>query len=85
MILVEPTPLGVPNLKVLLLCFENMSGLKINFTKSEDVVTGVIEEEKLRVANDFNCRLGSLPMSYLGLPISDKSLSVVDWYFSQRR
>jgi hypothetical protein len=71
----------VANLKVLLLCFENMSGLKINFTKSEAVVTGVTEEEKLRVANSLNCKLGSLPMSYLGLPVSDKSLSVADWYF----
>jgi hypothetical protein len=81
MILVEPSTLGVANLKVLLLCFENMSGLKINFTKSEAVVTGVTEEEKLRVANSLNCKLGSLPMSYLGLPVSDKSLSVADWYF----
>jgi hypothetical protein len=31
MILREPTDLGITNLKFLLLCFENILGLKINF------------------------------------------------------
>jgi hypothetical protein len=34
MIMIEPTRVGVANLKLLLLCFENMSGLKINFSKA---------------------------------------------------
>jgi hypothetical protein len=46
MILVEPSTLGVANLKILLLCFENMSGLKINLSKSEAVVTRVTQAEK---------------------------------------
>jgi hypothetical protein len=41
MVLVEPTGLGIANLKFLLLCFENISELKINFEKSEVMVTGV--------------------------------------------
>jgi hypothetical protein len=41
MVLIEPSDLGIANLKFLLLCFENMSGLKINFDKSEVMVTGV--------------------------------------------
>jgi hypothetical protein len=55
--------MGIKNLKLLLLCFENMSRLKINFTKSEAVATGVTEAEKLRVDNSLNYKLGSLPMS----------------------
>jgi hypothetical protein len=62
MVMIEPSHLGVANLKLLLLCFENMSGLKINFNKSEAVVTGVDDTEKLRVADSLNCNLGSLPM-----------------------
>jgi hypothetical protein len=51
-----------------------MSGLKINFTKSEVIVTGVDDVERRRMADLLNCNLGSLPMSYLGLPVSDKTL-----------
>jgi hypothetical protein len=34
-ILVEPSDLGIDNLKLLLICFGNMPGLKFNFDKSE--------------------------------------------------
>jgi hypothetical protein len=39
--LIEPSDEGIVNLKLLLLCFENMSGLKINFDKSEVLVMGM--------------------------------------------
>jgi hypothetical protein len=81
MIMIEPSDIGIANLKLLLLCFENMSGLKINFTKSEAIVTGVDDAERRRIADLLNCNLGDLPMTYLGSPVSDKSLSVADWYF----
>jgi hypothetical protein len=55
-----------------------MSGLKINFEKSEAVVTGVTNEEQQRVANSLNCKLGKFPIKYLGLPISYRPLRVVD-------
>jgi hypothetical protein len=38
MILIDPTDEGIANLKLILLAFEDMSGLKINFNKSELVV-----------------------------------------------
>jgi hypothetical protein len=81
MILIEPSELGIANLKLLLLCFENMSELKINFGKSESLVMGVPEPDKLKVANMLNCRLGKFPISYLGMPVSDKKLLVADWDF----
>jgi hypothetical protein len=62
MIMIEPSRVGVANLKLILLCFENMSGLKINFLKSEAIVTGVTEVERVWVANGINCKMGSLPM-----------------------
>jgi hypothetical protein len=58
-----------------------MSGLKINFSKSVVMVTGVTAEELLRIDEGLNCKLGSLPMKYLGIPVSDKSLLVADWHF----
>jgi hypothetical protein len=59
MIMIEPSRVGVANLKLILLCFENMSGLKINFLKSEAFVTGVTEAERRWVADGLNCKLGS--------------------------
>jgi hypothetical protein len=81
MILMEPSDLGVAKLKVLLLCFENMSGLEINFDKCEAIVTGVLMAKKVRIANRLNFKLGKFPIKYLGLPISDRELSVADWGF----
>lgn len=51
-----------------------MSGLKINYHKSEVIVFGVEQEEQMRIANMLNCKVGTLPMTYLGIPISDKNL-----------
>jgi hypothetical protein len=54
-----------------------MFGLTINYNKNK-VVTGVTDEAKLSVARGLNCKLRTLPMHYLGLPASNKVLSVVD-------
>jgi hypothetical protein len=40
MIMVEGSALDIIDLKFLLLCFEEMSGLRINFDKSEVVILG---------------------------------------------
>jgi hypothetical protein len=81
LILIEPLDEGIAHLKLLLLCFENMFGLKINFDKSEVLVMGMIVPEQRRIANMLNCKLGRFPMKYLGLLVSDKFLRVSDWDF----
>jgi hypothetical protein len=53
-----------------------MSGLKINYHKSEVATFGVDKENENSIANMLNCKVGSLPMKYLGFPISDKRLGV---------
>jgi hypothetical protein len=65
-IMIQPDDLGIANLKFMLLCFGNMVGLCINFHKS-------------RIANMLKCKLGSLPFTYLGIPISDRVVAAVDW------
>jgi hypothetical protein len=65
----------------MLLLFEKMSGLKINFDKSEVVVMGIPPDSQRRVANMLNYRLGKFPITYLGQPISDKPLRIADWEF----
>jgi hypothetical protein len=67
------------------MCFEDMSGLKINFHKSEVIVMGQPLEEQVRIANLLNCKGGSFPFIYLSLPISDRKLSTEQWLFLVRK
>jgi hypothetical protein len=78
MILLQNTDCGIRNLKFILLCFELLSGMKINFHKSEVIVMGVAPEEKESVARLLNCKHGSFPFTYLGFTMSDHKLSIAD-------
>jgi hypothetical protein len=62
--------MSILNLKLILYCFEWMSGLEINYHKSEVYVFGVTQQDKEWLANMLNCKLGCWPMRYLGIPIS---------------
>ncbi|EMS59497.1 ABC transporter G family member 37 [Triticum urartu] len=77
-IMVEGSVQDIANLKFLLLCFQQMLGLTINFDKSEVMVLGFPPEEAQAIADRLNCRLGSFPTTYLGIPISDSRLTVAD-------
>jgi hypothetical protein len=55
-----------------------MSGLKINYQKSEVLVIGGSEEDQTKVAGMFNCNIGHLPMKYLGVWVSDRHMSSSD-------
>ena len=56
----------------------NLSCLKINFQKNEVFVIGVNSEEEERIAAIFNCKVGSLPLKYLGVMISDRHMFAAD-------
>lgn len=75
-ILIEGDEKSVRNVKFLLYCFEWMSGLKINYHKSEVVTFGFEEGQQQEIAKALNCKVGQLPMTYLGFPISDTHLGV---------
>lgn len=56
-------------IKRLLTCFQMVSGLKINFHKSP--IIGVRADD-LRIeeyARKVCCKMGTLPITYLGLPL----------------
>ena len=55
-----------------------MSGLKINFDKSEVVILGYSPEKQRRIADNLNCRLSTFPVSYLGIPIRDSRILIRD-------
>ena len=64
--------------------FEAMSGLKINLIKSEIIpirpVTNVVE-----LASELGCKIGSLPMSYLGLLLGGKHKALSVWDLIEER
>ncbi|WVZ70545.1 LOW QUALITY PROTEIN: hypothetical protein U9M48_019204, partial [Paspalum notatum var. saurae] len=63
------------NVKFLLFCFKEMSRMRINYNMSEVCTVGLKEEDKLKVANMFQCKLGEFPMKYLGMPNGDRRLT----------
>jgi len=67
---------SITSLKILLYCFEWLLGLKINYHKSEVILFGFSQEEKERKANMLNCRLGALPIKYIGIAVSDRFLGI---------
>jgi hypothetical protein len=67
------------NLKFILIFFEKMCGLKINFQKSEVYCFGHANNNKDAYAEIFTCPIKNFPMSYLGVPIDHKTLSISQW------
>jgi hypothetical protein len=59
--------------------FEQLSGLKINYDKSEILVIGGDQDMAVMYAQIFNCQIVSFPLKYLGVPISVSRLNVIDW------
>jgi hypothetical protein len=84
-IMIQDDEQQLTNLKFILMCFEDMSGLKINYHKSEVIVMGRSPDRQQRVADQLNCKLGEFPFIYLGLPISDRALTMEQWLFLVRK
>lgn len=69
----------------LILCLiEQLSGLKINFHKSELFCFGRDKDEQDIYKQLFGCELGSLPFNYLGIPIHHRKLSNKEWKCKDR-
>ena len=63
---------------MLLLCFEAVTGLKVNALKSEMVPIGEVPNIHF-LAEILGCRIGSLPMTYLGMPLGASHKSPTVW------
>jgi hypothetical protein len=57
------------NLKWLLVYFEQLSGTKINYNKSDLLVVGVDEDRANEFARIFCCKRSEFPIKYLGVPL----------------
>lgn len=67
------------NMKLMLYIFEDMSGLKINFNKSEVIMITEDGEKSYAYSEVFNCAIGSWPIKYLGVPVAGSRLHIQDW------
>jgi hypothetical protein len=68
LIFCEPNVKHFRDLRCLFLCFEAVSGLKINLSKSEIVPIGDVGDVR-GLASILGCGVASLPMKYLGFPL----------------
>ncbi|XP_057793331.1 uncharacterized protein LOC131009951 [Salvia miltiorrhiza] len=66
-------------IKRILLLFQFLSGLKINFDKSNLMAVGVENTCLRRWAGYLNCKEGSLPFNYLGIKVGGRMNSSVEW------
>ena len=58
--------------------FEAFSRLRINLSKSEIILVGTVSNVET-LAIEFGCGVGSLPTTYLGLPLGAPHKSVGIW------
>jgi len=73
------------NMKLILCAFEQLSGLKINFHKSELFCFGEAKDFEDQYRELFGCNTGTFPIHYLGIPIHFRRLSNNDWLRVQER
>jgi hypothetical protein len=65
----EACPAQLTHLKELLQTFSASTGLKVNYNKSMMVPLNITQDNLELLANVFGCQQGSLPFTYLGLPM----------------
>ena len=67
------------NLKIILLVFGQVSGLKINSEKN--IISGINTRQELlsSLASVLDCRVSEWPLSYLGLPLGGNPKTISFW------
>jgi len=66
-------------MKLILTTFEQLSGLKINYHKSELYCFGDAKQMQDNYVGIFGCQVAETPFTYLGIPLHHKRISNKDW------
>ena len=66
------------SIRFVLSCFQAFTGLKVNGGKSKIVPVGEVNNLDA-LANIFQCRVGNLPMKYLGMPLGTSFKTASIW------
>lgn len=67
------------NLRGLLRPFSDSTGLHVNFNKSFLVPVSMDNNRASHLANTFGCQVGSMPFTYLGLPLGTTKPSLLEF------
>ena len=65
-------------IRLALTCFQAFTGLKVNVGKSEIVLIGKVSNIQ-SLASILQCRVVSLPMTYLGMPLGTSYKTASIW------
>ena len=75
----EASDVQLAHLKVILQTFSSSTGLKVNYSKSMLVPINLSDDRATFLAQTFGCVLGTLPFTYLGLPLEISKPKIVDF------
>jgi hypothetical protein len=73
------------NLKLIVSAFEQLSGFKINFYKTELFCYGEAQDDVNAYTNLFGCGQGQFPMRYLEISIHYQRLTLAEWKLVEER
>jgi hypothetical protein len=68
-LIMEACPRQLFFLKAMLNSFAESTGLHVNYHKSNIYPINVTDQKMEILANTFHCKIGSMPFTYLGLPL----------------
>jgi hypothetical protein len=69
LLILEACPKQLFFLKAILNSFASSTGLKVNYNKSNMYPINVSSEKMAILSRTFNCQIGEMPFTYLGLPL----------------
>jgi hypothetical protein len=78
LLIMRACPLQLQALKELLDIFASATGLRVNYAKSCLMPVNIDDQSLSHLANTFGCDVGSLPFTYLGLPLGTTRPSIQD-------
>ena len=79
LVIMEACPQQISALKTILQEFSGLTGLKVNYSKSMLVLINLESDRTASLVQLFGCVVGTLPFTYLGLPLGLTKLRVVDF------
>jgi hypothetical protein len=65
----EACPRQLFFLKAVLNSYATSTGLRVNYNKSSMYPINVCQEKMEVLSRTFNCQIGSMPFTYLGVPL----------------
>ena len=66
------------SIRLVLTCFQAVTSLKVNVGKSEIVPIGEVSNIQT-LTNVLQCKVGNLPMTYLGMPLGTLFKTALIW------